>query len=364
MAGSVRRSWSARVIVLAAASAAAVFAGSGAALAAPGGSGPAARNEATVAYGHLPLQRLDAYWHPTIDGTRQPALLILHGGYWVRGDKSGWRTRARWFSDRGFAVFAADYRLAGDVTWPAPRNDAVAAVAYIKHHAGNFDVDPGDVVVIGSSAGGQLAAQLATYGAGARRIRGAVAMSPVDMPYQAYLDGRVKGADDDRRFLSSSSVLLAGCRPGADVPGCWQTWWDMSPQNQAGKGDAPMLITHSADDLVPASESYGLRNKLRAAGVPVTLKVFAGDRHATAQFQIPGVRTMILDWLTKIARSRGRSGPKRQAADLANAARRPAPNRSEGGAGQHPPSGVGVRTNTPYHAGVVPQRPRYAGPIL
>lgn len=361
MAGSVRRSWNARLITLAVASAATVFAGSGAALAAPGGSGQAARNETTVAYGNLSLERMDAYWHTTVGGARQPALLILHGGYWVKGDKNSWHKRARWFADRGFAVFAADYRLAGDVTWPAPRDDALAAVAYIKHNAGNFDVDPGDVMVLGSSAGGQLAAQLATYGSGAKRVRGAVAMSPVDLPYQAYLDGRVKGADDNRRYLSSSTVLLAGCRPGADVPGCWQTWWDMSPQNQAGQGDAPMLITHSADDLVPPSESYGLRDNLQAAGVRVTMRVFVGDRHATAQFHIPGVRKMIFDWLTKIARPRGRSGADRQAANLANPAKRPVPSHAEGG-GRHAP--VGVRAETPYHAGVIPQRPRYAGPVL
>lgn len=128
-------------------------------------------HQGTFAYGRDAAQRFDAYWPDAASpGGRQPGILLLHGGYWSGGDKASWRGTARRLAARGYAVFSANYRLSTHASWPAQRDDAVAALDHIQRNAWRFQLDQNRMVVIGSSAGGQLATVLGVAGAG--RIRG------------------------------------------------------------------------------------------------------------------------------------------------------------------------------------------------
>lgn len=145
----------------------------------------------TYAYGRAPAQKIDAYWRdPGPRATPRPALLLLHGGYWLEGDKGGgWKYFARRLTEEGFVVLSANYRLAPKAAWPAQRDDALSALAFIKKHARVWNVDPNRVAVMGSSAGGHLATQLGTLGTGTRQVRGVIALSPPNNPYLAFQDG-------------------------------------------------------------------------------------------------------------------------------------------------------------------------------
>lgn len=303
MAYGARRSGAARVVAVAAGIAAGVAVlpvTASAAHAVPGDrEGP--RHEVTYFYGSGPANLFDAYWH---DSTQtRPGILILHGGYWVEGDKSMWQGAARWFADRGYAVFSANYRLAQDAPWPAQRTDALAAISYIKKHAAQFDLDPDRLAVLGSSAGGQIAADVGTYGSAAKRIRGVVALSPVVAPYQAYLDGASDDATKHRKRLRRTAAQLTGCRPGK-ASACWSSWYDVTPKNRVTSDDVPMLIAYSRDDLVSPTEGTGLRDALRKHGLGATLTVLPGSYHGGALLHIPGVHRRLLEFFDRVTRRR------------------------------------------------------------
>jgi acetyl esterase/lipase len=256
----------------------------------------------TYSYGADKEQRLDAYWRAPAEGTRQPAVLLLHGGYWLQGDKSSWGRVAGRLAAQGYAVFAADYRLSGEAPWPAQRDDAEAALAFLKSHADHFTIDPDRVVVIGSSAGGQLASMLGTYGAGAQHVRGVVALSPVNSPYLGYLDGALPGAPASQVKLRQSVEQLIACTPREIDLFCWGRLEDAAPATHAGRGDAPMLIMHSTDEFVPAAHSTELVTALKSYGVAVTLKEQPGTAHAMSIIKDPAAWRTVVTWIDSIAK--------------------------------------------------------------
>jgi acetyl esterase/lipase len=92
----------------------------------------------------------------------RPGLVWLHGGGFLAGDldmpEADWVSRA--VATRADAVvLSVDYRLAiGDVTYPVPHDDAVAAIRWARDSASALGVDPARISVGGASAGGNLAA--------------------------------------------------------------------------------------------------------------------------------------------------------------------------------------------------------------
>jgi acetyl esterase/lipase len=261
---------------------------------------PPLRTE-TYSYGARDDQKIDAYWRTPERGA-QPAILLLHGGYWLEGDKSSWRNVARRLAGRGYAVFAADYRLSGAAPWPAQRDDAEAALAFLKRHAGRFNVDPSRVVVLGSSAGGHLATTLGTYGAGAQRVRGVIALSPVNSPYLGYVDGASPAATRAEEKLRRAVVQLVGCDPQAGDLTCWERMDDVAPATHADAGDAPILIMHSADEFVPAKHSTELVTALKARGVAAVMEVVPGSTHGAGIIHNPQAWDKIVSWMDSVAK--------------------------------------------------------------
>jgi acetyl esterase/lipase len=249
----------------------------------------------TFPYGTDPKQQLDAYYAPTT--TRQPALVIIHGGYWYEDDKSSWRSTALWYAERGYAVFSINYRLTTTAVWPAQRTDALSAISWIKGHATTFGIDPDRVELLGSSAGGHIAAAVGTYGKGTSRVRGVVALSPVASPYRAYKDGQQAGATAKEQKLRDNATLLAGCHPTTADAACWNRWTDTVVKNHVSGGDAPMYLLHSKGDFVPSTHSADLCTARQATKGGCTLDVVDGDGHAGALLRTTGIHTKILTWL-------------------------------------------------------------------
>ncbi|HEX2314816.1 MAG TPA: alpha/beta hydrolase [Thermomonospora sp.] len=254
----------------------------------------------TYSYGDGERQRLDAYWRTRENGGvpgRRPGILILHGGYWMAGDKTGWRYAARRLTTRGYVVISANYRLAQSARWPSQREDVQAALEFVRRNADLWNLDPERIVVLGSSAGGHLATQLGTYGTGASGVRGVVALSPVVSPQRAYLDGGAAGADRARRKLRLAVRTLIGCDPAQDGARCLARLADASSAEHAGPGDAPMLLLHSAGEFVPVVHGNALAAALNAAGVPAEVRTVPGDAHGGALLHDQRVFESVVRWI-------------------------------------------------------------------
>jgi acetyl esterase/lipase len=99
---------------------------------------------------------------PASPGTRRPAILQIHGGAWVIGDKrEQGLPLLKHLANEGWVGFNANYRLAPKATFPDMLVDLKRAVAWIREHADEYDVDPDFIAVTGGSAGGHLTSLMA-----------------------------------------------------------------------------------------------------------------------------------------------------------------------------------------------------------
>ncbi|MES2256131.1 MAG: alpha/beta hydrolase [Pseudomonadota bacterium] len=105
--------------------------------------------------------RARAYTPIAVGGDAQPVLIYFHGGGFVVGDLNTHDGLCRLFAhEGGFRVISVEYRLAPENKWPAPLDDAMAAVRWIFENASALGVDAGRIAVGGDSAGGLLTACL------------------------------------------------------------------------------------------------------------------------------------------------------------------------------------------------------------
>jgi acetyl esterase/lipase len=107
--------------------------------------------------------RLDIY-QPTPAATPRPVVLFIHGGNWNSGSKDAilYKAIGRRLARQGFVGVVMSYRLAPQVQVPQQAEDCARALAWAVAHIGEYGGDPAHLVLMGHSAGGGLAALLAT----------------------------------------------------------------------------------------------------------------------------------------------------------------------------------------------------------
>ncbi|HCT15103.1 MAG TPA: alpha/beta hydrolase, partial [Corynebacterium nuruki] len=92
-----------------------------------------------------------------------PVILYAHGGGWVIGSVDTHDSVARRLcSGTGLPVVSVNYRLAPEHPFPVPYTDCADALAWVRDAASDRHWDPDRVVVSGDSAGGGIAAGLAS----------------------------------------------------------------------------------------------------------------------------------------------------------------------------------------------------------
>ena len=220
-----------------------------------------------------------------------PCVVVVHGGGWDAGDRSEIAHLNHWLARRGYAVAAIDYRLAPKFTWPAPRDDVLTALAFLKNHAASLGVDPTRLVLFGRSAGGNIA-EATAYTAGDSTIRGLVAFySPADLHF-AYTYGR----EDD----VVKSPLLLRQYLGGPPDAAHANYDGASGYLHVSKTAPPTLLAHGQlDPLTWYRQSERLDARLAEQGVPHAYVSLPWATHA-CEFNLAGpsgqLTTFALEW--------------------------------------------------------------------
>lgn len=222
---------------------------------------------ADVAYGTQQRQKLDIYT-PTLarPKTGWPVVVFFYGGSWNTGERIQYQFVGEALAARGVLTLVADYRLYPEVRYPDFLTDSAQALAYGFDQAARLGGDPKRVFVMGHSSGGYNAAMLA-------------------------LDTRwLKAAGHDPNELAGW-IGLAGpydffpiINPDAKPVFFHPNYPAHSQPIEFTRQDAPrtFLATAVDDKLVnPQRNARQLAEKLRAAGVPVTLRLYPSASHTT-----------------------------------------------------------------------------------
>ncbi|MEU5882940.1 alpha/beta hydrolase [Spirillospora sp. NPDC047279] len=212
-------------------------------------------------------------YRPAAAPSPSPALVYFHGGGWVLGDVESYDPVARALTLAcGITLISVGYRRPPEHPYPAPVDDAAAAVRWTTAHAGRHGIDPARIGVAGDSAGGQLAA------AAAWRLRGDQAPALQLLVYPA-VDLRTVPPDlpdpDGLEFPRGGLArILELYLHGTD-----RTLPEVSPLLVPDPHTLPPTIIATAehDRLRPQAERYAQR--LTRAGVDTTLITGTGLDH-------------------------------------------------------------------------------------
>ena len=105
-------------------------------------------------------QVLDIYSPP--DAKNLPVVFWIHGGGWQTGDKSDVQIKPQVFMDKGFVFVSTNYRLLPKVDMETIVRDVARSARWVHDHIAKHGGDPKRLLVMGHSAGAQLAALICT----------------------------------------------------------------------------------------------------------------------------------------------------------------------------------------------------------
>lgn len=196
-----------------------------------------------------------------------PVMVWVHGGSWVRGERTDRERSNRWFADHGLAVVAVQYRLPGDPPLPgatlgeAQRDDVAAALAWVRGPGREYGLDPAAVTLAGQSAGATLALSTTAALVG---LPGAGLPERAPTPPPAATVAFYPVVDMRLVAPGLQDAVFGG--PAASVPALTRA---ASPSDLvAGTLPPTMLVVGTADNFIRADLVRRQDAALRAVGVP------------------------------------------------------------------------------------------------
>ncbi len=214
-----------------------------------------------------------------------PTLLDLHGGAWVRKDRSANEPMDRAIAASGVLVVAIDMTLAGEAPYPASIQDASYGVRWLKSKAPEWHGDATALGVLGSSTGGHIAELIAMRPRDARynaiplegsagidaSVAYVAARSPISDPYARWQNAEQMKKEN---LVKASKAYF---RP-------WESIHEASPMEILERREPvvlrPLLIMQGAlDDNVRPAVQQKFAEAYRAAGGECQFQVFEGCVH-------------------------------------------------------------------------------------
>ena len=226
-----------------------------------------------------------------------PAVILVHGGGWTGGDKSGGPKKGYMaplhasLEQAGFAWFSINYRLAPMFRYPACVEDVETAIRWVKAHAAQYHVDPARIALSGESAGGHLVALAATRADETTRL---AAIVPFYGRFEMTTDLKPGAA------LSKNMAALFGVETFDEAAA--RSLREASPLLHVKAGMPPFLLVHgTADQSVPFAQSTMMLARLRTVGVPCDLITIKDGVHGMISWDAvaPTYRPDVIAWLVR-----------------------------------------------------------------
>lgn len=246
------------------------------------------RTERGIEYAEVDGRKLHmTLYVPDDDGEGvRPGMVLVHGGAWILGTRYQQAWYCRQFARNGYVVMTIDYRLMPWYPFPSCLHDCKAAVRWMRTNSRKYRIDPNRIVTFGASAGGHLAALLATTEpvdglegdanpCASSQVQACISLyGAVDLTL--YRDKPLHG----RLNVLTMNFLRDFTGRGVSSPDL-STIESASPLTYARSTSAPTLLVHGTkDSLVHYEQSVRFHEKLQSLGVPSRLISLPGRGHA------------------------------------------------------------------------------------
>jgi acetyl esterase/lipase len=226
---------------------------------------------ANVAYGKHERHILDLY--APKDAKNLPVVFWIHGGGWQAGDKSDVQIKPKVFTEKGFVFVSTNYRLLPAVDMATIVRDVAQSVRWVHDHVGEYGGDPKRLLVMGHSAGAQLAALICTddrylkaEGLSLGVVKGCVPVDGDTFDVPAIIE-----TAETRWRVHGLPPAKFGHRAKFGNDAAKHKDFSAVTHVAKDKGIPPFLILHVAEHPDTTAQARRLGNALKDAGLPVTV---------------------------------------------------------------------------------------------
>jgi acetyl esterase/lipase len=260
--------------------------------------------------------RLDVYQPTQKAAAPRPVVLFIHGGSWNSGSKDDFVYKAigRRLAKNGFVGVVISYRLSPQAQVPQQANDCARALAWTVAHIQEYGGDPARIVLMGHSAGGGLAALLATgsdtllarHGLAAQTVKstgdpeGDYWAHPRQQAVHAVLLDDPAGLDmldylTKMQYEGDARYLV----PFSKNPAVWR----QASALYHLRAGAPPYSIYIGGDTYPSisSSSERFRQRLAQLGQPPKYTVLPGKKHVGMVTQLFWANNQLYDELKRLA---------------------------------------------------------------
>ncbi len=241
--------------------------------------------------------RLDVYQPKKESATPRPVVLFIHGGSWNSGSKDDilYKTIGRRLAKQGFVGVVISYRLSPQALVPQQADDCARALAWTVTHIKEYGGDPARIVLMGHSAGGGLAALLATgsdtllakHGLPATAAHAVLLDDPAGLDMLDYL--QKQAYEGDAQYLI----------PFTRDPKVWR----QSSALYHMRAGAPPYSMYIGGNTYPSISGSGakFRDRLTQLGQPPKYTVLPGKKHVGMVIQLLWPKNQLYQELHRLA---------------------------------------------------------------
>ncbi|MES2628334.1 MAG: alpha/beta hydrolase [Bacteroidota bacterium] len=255
----------------------------------------------TLTYYSDGRRSLDLDFYQSQEKKAAPLVIVIHGGGWDSGNKSQMETFNRVLAANGYNVAAINYSLAPDFQSPQQLDDVQHCIDFLSANAGKYQVDTSRIVLLGRSAGGQIALQ-AGYSLHLPQIKGIVAFySPADMVWGYSLS-------TDNSVLKSKTLITQYM--GGTLDEVRHKYEDATAMTHVTPSSPPTLMIHGLkDNMVAYGHNLHLIKTLTPNHVPHYLLSLPWATHG-ADYHLNGPSGQlstyaVLHFLTAVTQAKG-----------------------------------------------------------
>ena len=245
---------------------------------------------------------LEVYLPAKKNATGQAVVICPGGGYWILAYDWEGSDIAKWLNSRGIAAVVLKYRLpvskSNIIRHQSPLLDAKRAMRQVRYHAGEWNIKPDKIGIMGFSAGGHLASTLGTHfdlgsadkndpvESQSSRPDFMILVYPVITFTQPFMH---KGSKDALLGESPDTELIA----------------NFSNELQVKENTPPTFIIHAGDDKgVPVENSLVFYQALKDKGVPAEMHIYPEGGHgfslAIGRYYLESWTERCIDWLQRL----------------------------------------------------------------
>jgi acetyl esterase/lipase len=214
---------------------------------------------------------LDIYAPP--GAKNLPVVFWIHGGGWQTGDKTDVKHKPQAFTEKGFVFVSTNYRLLPNVDMATIVRDIARSIHWVHDHIAEYGGDPNRLLVMGHSAGAQLAALVCTddrylkeEGQSLAIIKGCVPVDGDTFDVPAIIE-----TAETRKRVHGQPQAKYGHREKFGNDPAKHRDFSAVTHVASGKGIPPFLIIYVADHPDTTAQAQRLAAVLKEAGIPVTV---------------------------------------------------------------------------------------------